>query len=116
MRALVSRRQAVTCSGAGLVAHAGLAHKVVGTALYPYGPAVFGGPIGWHAVGLSGVAAGILMATGALGLLRVPVVRLATLVSILGWIIPVGDAPRHGGFHFFASTLGAGAVVADAGR
>jgi len=64
MSALVSRRQAVACAGA---------------VLYPYGAAAFGGPIGWHSAGLAAVAAGILMAAGVLGLLRVPVVRLATL-------------------------------------
>src|SRR5437867_5030449 len=34
MSALVSRRQAVACSGAVLVAHVGLAHEVIGTVLY----------------------------------------------------------------------------------
>src|SRR5438046_179620 len=54
MSALVSRRQAVACSGAVLVAHVGLAHEVIGTVVYPYGPGVFGGPVGWQAAGLAG--------------------------------------------------------------
>jgi len=117
MSALVSRRQAVACSGAVLVAHVGLAHEVVGTVLYPYGPAAFGGPVGWHAAGLSAVAAGLLMAAGVLGVLCIPVVWLATVVSVVGWIVLVGEALWHGGFHFFAFTLGvAGAVVAVEGR
>src|SRR2546428_138725 len=78
MSALVSRRQAVACSGAVLVAHVGLAHEVVGTVVYPYGPGVFGGPVGWHAAGFSVVASGLLMAIGVPGFIRVPVVLLAT--------------------------------------
>ena len=117
MSGLVSRRQAVACSGAVLVAHVGLAHEVVGTVLYPYGPAAFGGPLGWHAAGLSAVAAGLLMAAGILGLLRVPVVFLATIASAAGWIVFAGEALWHGGFHFFALTLGvAGTVVVVTGR
>jgi len=117
MSALVSRRQAIACSGAVLVAHVGLAHEVIGAVLYPYGPAVFGGPVGWHAAGLSAVASGLLMAVGVLGFVRVPVVLLATGASAAGWIVFVAEALWHGGFHFFAFTLGvAGAVVAVAGR
>lgn len=117
MSALLSRRQAVACSGAVLVAHVGLAHEVVGTVLYPYGPAVFGGPVGWHAAGLSAVAAGLLMAAGVLGFLRVPVVLLATGASAAGWLVFVAEALWHGGFHFFAFTLGvAGAVILVAER
>jgi len=38
-------------------------------------------------------------------------------VSVVGWIVLVGEALWHGGFHFFAFTLGvAGAVVAVEGR
>jgi len=82
MRALVSRRQVVACSGAVLVAHVGFAHEA-----------------------------------GVLGVLRIPVVWLATVVSVVGWIVLVGEALWHGGFHFFAFTLGvAGAVVAVEGR
>ena len=39
------------------------------------------------------------------------------VVSAVGWIVLVGEALWHGGFHFFAFTLGvAGAVVAVEGR
>jgi len=57
------------------------------------------------------------MAAGVLGVLCIPVVWLATVVSVVGWIVLVGEALWHGGFHFFAFTLGvAGAVVAVEGR
>ena len=53
----------------------------------------------------------------SLGVLRIAVVWLATVVSVVGWIVLVGEALWHGGFYFFAFTLGvAGAVVAVEGR
>src|SRR5438094_178591 len=103
MSALVSRRQAVACSGAVLVAHVGLAHEVIGTVVYPYGPGVFGGPVGWHAAGRSAVASGLLVAVGVLGFIRVPAGLLATAAS---------GGPRRttsvGGRSLIAATAGSG--------
>ena len=81
---LVSRRQALAFAGATLLAYVGIVHEAVGSTLYPYGPAAFGGPLGWHAAGLSLVAAGVLIGAGTLGLLRLPVAPMAALLSLVG--------------------------------
>jgi len=103
--ATLSRARAFALAGAVLVAHVGLAHEVVGVRLYPDGPALVGGPIPWHALGLSGVAAGILMACGALGLVAVPLAPLGIGMSIIGALFVVMDFVIHHGFHFFAFTM-----------
>src|SRR5207302_6329129 len=64
---LVSRRQALAFAGATLLGYVGIVHEAVGSTLYPYGPAVFGGPLGWHAAGLSLVAASGLIGAATLG-------------------------------------------------
>jgi hypothetical protein len=101
----LSRPRAFALVGAVLVAHAGLAHEVIGARLYPDGPALLGGPIPWYALGLSGVAAGILMACGVLGLVAVPLAPLGIGVSIIGALFVVMDVVVHHGFHFFAFTM-----------
>jgi uncharacterized membrane protein len=112
-----SRRRALACLGAGLVAYVGVAHEVVGTTLFPYAPAVFGGPIPFHAVGVAGIVTGLLMVAGTLGLVRVPLVPLGVVLGALGAAIFVLTAGRYGDFHLFALTLSlAGLLVAVASR
>ena len=72
----ISVRRALACGAATLVAYVGVVHEVVGSTLYPQGPAALGGPLGWHALGISGIAAGLALAAGVLGLARVPVLTL----------------------------------------
>ena len=111
--ALVSRRQALAFAGATLLGYVGIVHEAVGSTLYPYGPAAFGGPLGWHAAGLSLVAAGVLIGAATLGLLRLPVVPIAALLSLVGAAFVALQALGHGDFHFFAFTmLVAGLLVA----
>jgi hypothetical protein len=111
--ATLSRARAFALAGAVLVAHVGLAHEVVGARLYPDGPALLGGPIPWHALGLCGVAAGVLMACATLGLVAVPLAPLGIGMSIIGALFVVMDAVVHHGFHFFAFTVVvAGVLVA----
>jgi len=112
-----TRRHALACTAAMLVAYVGAVHEVVGAKLYPTGPAELGGPLAWHATGGLGIAAGLLLVAGTLGLLRVPVVPLAAAASAAGIFFVVWDAVLHGGFHFFAFTVAAaGAAVAALGR
>ena len=90
---------------------------MVGARLYPDGPAYFGGPLGWHAAGLSLVGLGVAMMGGTLGLARVPIVPLALVGIVAGAVSVVGDAVVHGGIHFFASTMVvAGALALLSGR
>ncbi len=99
-------------AAATLVAYVGIAHEVVGTRLYPDGPAMLGGPVGWHAVGIAGIAAGALLIAGTLGLVSVPLVPCALAIAAIGGLFTAWDA-ANGGFHFFALTLViAGSVLA----
>ena len=101
----LSPRAAASCAAATLVAYVGVVHEVVGAQLYPDGPAQFGGPLGWHAVGVMGIAAGLLLVAGVLHVLPIPIAALAALIGAMGGIVFVGEALLHGGFHFFAFTL-----------
>ena len=101
----LSPRAAASCAAAALVAYVGVVHEVVGARLYPDGPALFGGALGWHAVGLTGIAAGLVMAAGVLRLLPIPIVPLAVVVAAVGGVAFIGEVLLHGGFHFFAFTL-----------
>lgn len=109
----ISRRRALAFGGATLLAYVGLVHEVVGSTLYPHGPAAFGGLFGWHAAGLSVTAIGLLIAAGTLGLVQVPIGPLAVPLSVVGFIVLVGEALQHRSFHFFAFTIAvAGIFVA----
>jgi uncharacterized membrane protein len=106
--------RALATAGGMLVLHVGLAHEVVGARLYPDGPTMLGGPIAWHAVGVAGIVAGSVMAGGALGLLAMPPTLVATATIAIGVAFVIADAVLRGGFHFFAATLVAGAILVRA--
>ncbi len=106
--------RALATAGGMLVLQVGLAHEIVGTRLYPDGPAMLGGPIAWHAVGVAGIVAGIVMTGGALGLLAMPPTLVATATIAIGVAFVIADAVLRGGFHFFAATLVAGAILVRA--
>jgi uncharacterized membrane protein len=106
------RARLLAFAAATLVAYVGVAHEVVGTRLYPDGPALLGGPLGWHAVGIAGIAVGVLLIAGTLGVVAVPLVSSALCIAGVGAVFVAWDA-LNGGFHFFAMTLViAGAVLA----
>lgn len=102
---------ALATAGGMLVLHVGLAHELVGARLYPDGPALLGGPVAWHALGVAGIAMGIVMTGGALGLLAMPPRVVMTGTILIGAAMVVFDAVVHGGFHFFAATLVVGALL-----
>jgi hypothetical protein len=110
VNACVSRREAIACCAAALLAYVGLVHEVVGATLYPDGPGSFGGAAGWHAAGIALVTLGVLAGAGTLGLVRVPVALLGAASCVAGTTVLVGDMLRHGAVHFFALTI----VVAGA--
>ena len=112
-----SRRRAVAFCGSVLIAYVGIAHNVVGSALYPEGPEEFGGSVSWYGFGLGLTAIGLVMAAATLGILRAPVVPLAAVVSIMGAFVVAGSAIQDEHFHFFAFTmLAAGAAVIASAR
>ena len=110
------RARLLAFAAATLVAYVGIAHEVVGMRLYPDGPAMLGGPVAWHAVGIAGITAGALLIAGTLGLVAVPLVPCALAIAVIGALFTAVDAAR-GGFHFFALTLViAGSVLALSSR
>lgn len=104
-------RTALAWTGAVLIAYVGLVHEVVGARLYPDGPALSGGPVPWHALGLAGIATGLALVADLLGALRVPRRVLAAAAGVAGAGAAVVDALVHGGFHFFAATLVVAALM-----
>src|SRR5215470_2624648 len=111
-----SLRRVAACCAATLVAYIGIVHEVVGTTLYPDGPDRLGGPLGWHAVGVSGIAVGVLLVAGVLRWSAVPVKALGVAVGVAGVGFVITTALMHRGFHFFAFTLvlAAGVLVLTA--
>jgi hypothetical protein len=103
-RAGADPRQALSAACAVLIAFQGVCHEVVGATLFPYGPALFGGPVGWHAFGflIVAVGLGLLLAvlSGARRLaigIAAPLIPLAVAVFLIAGI-------GHGDFHLFALT------------
>ncbi len=97
--------RSLAASGAVLVAFIGLAHEFVGASLFPWGPATFGGPVGWHAAGLACVVVGLLLLAGTLHIFEVPLLLLSTVVACIGAVITAYTAAVHNQFHFFAVAL-----------
>ena len=110
------RERLLAFAAATMIAYVGVVHEVVGTRLYPEGPALLGGPIGWHAVGIGGIAVGVLLVLGTLGVVAVPLAPVALAIAGVGAAFVAWDATR-GGLHFFALTaMIAGVVLARAAR
>jgi hypothetical protein len=97
--------QSLAASGAVLITFIGVCHEVVGTRLFPWGPGLFGGAIGWHAAGLGCIAIGLAFLGGTLRLVRFPVISSALVVGAAGLAIAVFTAVAHQEFHLFAFTL-----------
>jgi hypothetical protein len=97
--------RALASAGAVLVAYVGVVHEVIGTRLYPDGPAFFGGSVGWHAAGLGAIAAGGVLLLAALGRARVPWRVVAAVVGVSGAVVALADAVIERSFHLFAATL-----------
>ena len=103
--------RSLAVSGAVLVIFIGLAHEFVGASLFPWGPAALGGPIGWHAAGLAGILAGVLLLVGTLRLFELPVIPLSAAIATLGAGITAYTATARGQFHFFALALFVSSVL-----
>lgn len=103
--------RSLAASGSVLVAFIGLCHEFVGASLFPWGPAAFGGPIGWHALGFAAIVLGLLLLAGTLRIFALPVFALSTGVAILGAFITAYSAVARAQFHFFAFSLSVAAVL-----
>jgi hypothetical protein len=111
----VPLRTALHWTGAVLIAYVGLVHEVIGARLYPDGPALMGGAVPWHFLGVAGIAAGLALVADCAGLVTAPRRALALLIGVAGLGAMAGDAVVHGGFHFFAATLVVAALLVACG-
>jgi uncharacterized membrane protein len=108
------RDRLLAFAAATMIAYVGVVHEVVGARLYPDGPALLGGPLGWHAVGMGGIAVGVLLILGTLGMVAIPLAPMALAIAGVGAAFVAWDATL-GGLHFFALTaMIAGVVLARA--
>jgi hypothetical protein len=96
-----ARNQALAACGAVLIAFIGFCHEVVGDLLFPWGPELLGGPIGWHGTGLLAICTGLLLLAGTLGVIRFPVIPVALIVSVVGLLFLVIAATRYDDLHAF---------------
>jgi uncharacterized protein len=105
--------QALAACGAAMVVFIGVCHEVVGHVLFPWGPALLGGAVGWHAAGIFTIGAGLLVLAGTLQLIKFPVIPFALIAVFAGFGLVVVTAIIHREFHMFALAAGiAGAVTA----
>ena len=104
--------QSLASCGAAVIAFIGVCHEGVGSTLFPWGPALFGGPVGWHGLGLACIGGGALMLGGTLRLIAFPVVPVALLVVGIGTGLVLFTAVAYGRFHMFALAVATAGVVA----
>lgn len=104
MVAAGTRDRSLAVAGSVLIAYIGLCHEFVGAIVYPFGPATFGGPVGWHGFGFAVVLIGVVLLGGVLGVGRVPVVVLSGLCAFVGVSLTVYAAIAFERFHFFAAS------------
>jgi hypothetical protein len=106
--------RSLASSGSVLIGFIGLSHELVGATLFPWGPAEFGGPIGWHLLGLAAMGIGLLLLLGTLHILPTPVIALSILAAALGAVITGYTALMHNQFQFLALSFCLSAVVVAA--
>lgn len=105
--------QSLASCGTVLIAFIGVCHEFVGHIVFPWAPALFGGPIGWHGLGLFVITVGLLLLGGTLRVISFPVAPWALAVSGFGLVVGIFTAVVHHQFHMFAFTnCGAGVVAA----
>jgi hypothetical protein len=97
--------QSLATSGAVLITFIGVCHEFLGDTLFPWGPALFGGPIGWHGLGISAIIVGVLLAAGTLRVMRFPIAPVAFVVATMGLAVFLFTAIAYGKFHLMALTI-----------
>ena len=94
--------QSLASCGAAIIAFIGVCHMFVGKTLFPWGPAFFGGTIGWYGIGLVAIIGGLLVLGGTLRLFRFPVIAISLVTAVIGLAVAVAAEILHGQFHMFA--------------
>ena len=103
--------QSLASCGAAIIAFIGVCHEFIGHILFPLGPAMAGGPIGWHSLGILAIVAGLLVLGGTLRLIKFPVVPFALIVVVIGIVLVILTAVVKHQFHFFALAAAAASAV-----
>jgi hypothetical protein len=106
--------QSLAASGATLIAFIGVCHEVIGHVIFPWAPAFFGGPVGWHALGVFAISVGLLLLGGVLRLVKIPVVPVSLLVTAIGIAVACLAAVRYQQFHMFALAASLSGIVTAA--
>jgi hypothetical protein len=96
--------RALAAAASSVIAFIGLCHEAVGAVVYPFGPALFGGPVGWHMFGVLTVIVGILLLIGVLEWVRIPVMFLSLFVGVVGLALTLLVGIVFERFHFFATS------------
>lgn len=105
--------QSLASCGAALIAFIGVCHEFIGHIVFPWAPALLGGPIGWHCLGIFAIASGLLVLGGTLRLIKFPVVPFALIAVVIGIVLLVFTAVAHRQFHMPALAAAvAGAITA----
>jgi hypothetical protein len=97
--------QSLAASCAAVITFIGVCHGAVGAALFPFGPAFFGGLFLWYAAGIALIIVGLALLAATLRLIRFPVVATGLLMAPVALALTVFVAVVHGQFHMFAVTL-----------
>ena len=101
--------QSLATSGAVLLSFIGVCHEVVGPQLFPWAPDALG--VAWHAIGVFGIIAGILMAAATLRLIHFPVFATAVVAGAIGLAVALFTGFTHGEFHMFAFAVVLAAIA-----
>ena len=105
--------QSLASCGAALIAFIGVCHESFGHIVFPWGPALLGGPIGWHTLGIFAIVSGLLVLGGTLRLIQFPVVPFALIAVVAGVVLVIFTAAVHKQFHMPALAAAvAGATTA----
>ncbi len=97
--------RAFAVAGSVLIIFIGLCHEMVGAIVFPFGPSVFGGLLGWHALGIGGTALAIVLLLGVLDIISIPINILSIVFLLIGISIFLYTAIIYKQFHFFALSL-----------
>lgn len=94
--------QSLASAGATLIAFIGVIHEYAGRVIFPWAPEAVGGPIGWHALGIFAIVAGLALLAGTLRLVQVPVIPLALTGAAIALVLAVLAGILYGEFHLIA--------------
>jgi hypothetical protein len=103
--------QSLATAGAVLVTFIGVVHEFIGAKLFPWGPALLGGPIVWHGLGVGSTMVGLLMTAGVLRIIKFPVITCSVIIAVAGLSVMLLTAVLYQEFHLFALTVCLAAIT-----